>query len=368
MSLVGIFCIVLFLITILSQFGKRLQARNSLAWWGIAFLILVATIEPESLRVFTDILGIKLISNFILAASIAFLFLHSLDVGAEATSLQRKLRSAVSTQAAEAFIRNQASSEPFVDNRKRVLIVLPCFNEEKSLIGMIVRIKNTVGSVQSIHFDYCFVDDGSTDDSRRILKKECIRAFTTHTANLGVSGVIMTGCKVMLDGDYDYLVQCDGDGQHPVEEIGNLTKFAISNNADLTIGSRFFNEVSVNSGNTDLRSTSLRRYFGIRAISFLLRFFGVNAAVSDPTSGFRVYSRKACKMLIGEMPDEYPEPESIALMAIYNYKICERRVIMQAREFGESSLAGLKSIRYMLKVTTALAGLRLRTIAIMARS
>lgn len=89
-------------------------------------------------------------------------------------------------------------------------------------------------------------------------------------------------------------------------------------------------------------------------------FFGVK--IPDPTSGVRVYSRAAVKILTGNLPDEYPEPESIAILATHGLKIAEIPVTMQARASGVSSLNGFKNLAYMAKVISALVGLRIRTL------
>jgi hypothetical protein len=73
-----------------------------------------------------------------------------------------------------------------------------------------------------------------------------------------------------------------------------------------------------------------------------------------------VYSEKAYKFLIRNMPEDYPEPESIALFSQGHLKIAEAPVTMVARAAGSSSLAGLKSIQFMVKVSVSLLALRLR--------
>ena len=84
--------------------------------------------------------------------------------------------------------------------------------------------------------------------------------------------------------------------------------------------------------------------------------------MSDPTSGFRIYSKEVLPQLIKEMPEEYPEPEILALLLLKKKKIVEVPVIMNAREAGVSSISGLKSVHFMLKVMSALFGLRLRNL------
>ncbi len=88
--------------------------------------------------------------------------------------------------------------------------------------------------------------------------------------------------------------------------------------------------------------------------------FTKGSRIYDTTSGFRVYSKKAMTRLLSVLPDEFPEPESIALLSLDNQKIVEMPVEMRKRESGVSSLAGLKSARFMIKVLSALIGLRIR--------
>jgi hypothetical protein len=129
---------------------------------------------------------------------------------------------------------------------------------------------------------------------------------------------------------------------------------AAERKVDLLVGSRF----CANS-QADESTTAMRR-FGGRLISLSLATFGRRAQVSDPTSGFRVYSRRAAGLLAQRMPDEYPEPESVAVCAIQGLAIGETPVKMLAREAGESSISGWKSAIFMVKVLTSLLSFRVR--------
>jgi hypothetical protein len=62
------------------------------------------------------------------------------------------------------------------------------------------------------------------------------------------------------------------------------------------------------------------------------------------------------------MPDDYPEPESIALLAVTNAVIAEYPTPMQPRSGGQSSIAAFGAVQYMIKVISAMLGLRLRTL------
>ena len=62
------------------------------------------------------------------------------------------------------------------------------------------------------------------------------------------------------------------------------------------------------------------------------------------------------------MLDEYLELEVVVFMKLVGLKVGEVRVVMLPRTTGVSSLAGLKSVAYMIKVASALLGLRLRSL------
>jgi hypothetical protein len=62
------------------------------------------------------------------------------------------------------------------------------------------------------------------------------------------------------------------------------------------------------------------------------------------------------------MPDEYPEPETVALARREGLKLVEYGVSMNARTSGKSMISGMKTAIFMYKVLTALLGLRLRTL------
>jgi glycosyltransferase involved in cell wall biosynthesis len=75
--------------------------------------------------------------------------------------------------------------------------------------------------------------------------------------NNNVSGVLMTGFQIALLAGFDYAVQCDGDGQHPVNEIERLLEEAKAHHADLLIASRFASDGT--NGDTLASTTLLRR-------------------------------------------------------------------------------------------------------------
>ena len=337
---------VAFFVLVLSQFGKRIAARQSLVWWLVAFFLLAAVVSPSLLVPIAHLLGIELVSNMVLATLILFVMLQILVESSETTAQLRKIRNLVSTLAA----RDYKYDNQVLTTVSGALVVCPCYNEQECLPQFLHNIK-AAGQ------RFLVVDDGSSDASLSVLLDSAPAHFVSHATNIGVAGVLLTGFKVARDAGFDYVVQCDSDGQHPVSEIQRLVSEARAGSFDLLVGSRFCDAALAS-----LESTTLVRRLGGVLLNFSLGLFARKAQVSDPTSGFRVYSRRAYLWLLNQMPDEYPEPESIALLAHAGFVVGETFVRMQPRAGGKSSIGGLKSAAFMVKVVTAIIGLRLRTL------
>ena len=90
-------------------------------------------------------------------------------------------------------------------DRSRVAIVIPAFNEEKT-ISKVVRAANKFG--KSI-----VVNDGSKDNTGEIAKRSGAIVFM-HKINLGYDAALNTGFKKAAKLKFDYIITLDADGQH----------------------------------------------------------------------------------------------------------------------------------------------------------
>ncbi|MBU8896541.1 DUF2304 domain-containing protein [Corallococcus sp. H22C18031201] len=356
MSLLFICVAVAFFGWIFSQFGSWLAARHAVTWYLVSGFILVAAIRPDWLLPVAHLLGITLVSNMVLAGLTMFLFVQMLEQYAENNGLRRQMVRMVSSLAADTFpAREREASDP----RTRVLVVLPCYNESESLPVLVPRLTALQRATPELDLDFCIVNDGSVDATPAVLRRLAPHQHVTHHTNIGVAGGLRTGFLIAQRTGAHFAVQCDSDGQHPIESIPDVVRVARERSVDLLIGSRFAGGGA--EGKDTLASTTRMRRAGGIVVSTLLGLFGRGARVSDPTSGFRVYSPRAMATLLRWMPDEYPEPESIALVALNGLRVEETAVVMSPRTTGTSSLSGIKSLRFMTKVASALLGLRLRS-------
>ncbi|HAQ60641.1 TPA: glycosyl transferase family 2 [Candidatus Delongbacteria bacterium] len=217
------------------------------------------------------------------------------------------------------------------------LIIVPGYNEAKSIGDVINNILE-----QKQNYDILVINDCSNDETSQIARRIAKCKVIDLPINLGVGGAVQTGFKYAYNNGYSYAVQFDGDGQHNASEIGKILTPVQNNEADVVIGSRFLTK------ETSYRSTFARRK-GIYIFRILNLLF-IKQIITDNTSGFRAYNKKAIKFLTYNYPQDYPEPESVVILGRNDFVIKEISVKMNERKNGRSSINGLKIPYYMFKV------------------
>jgi glycosyltransferase involved in cell wall biosynthesis len=220
----------------------------------------------------------------------------------------------------------------------RVLIIIPAYNEEQALGGLLAEIR---ALVTDFTIETVVVDDGSADRTSEVAHDGGARVLEL-CGNLGIGGAVQSGLRLAAREHFDFAVQIDGDGQHPPSELARLLDGAT---ADLIVGTRYRDKAN-------FRSTLLRR-LGSGWLKLVLRVIA-RVKVSDPTSGFRAYGPRALRLFDETYPYDYPEPESLAVARASGLTISEVPVTMRERQGGSSSIAGFSTFYYMLKVTLAI--------------
>jgi glycosyltransferase involved in cell wall biosynthesis len=220
----------------------------------------------------------------------------------------------------------------------KVLIIIPAFDEEKSLPELLDNLQKKFPQ-----YDVVVVNDCSNDKTLAVCRSFGVKVVDLPV-NLGIGGAVQAGYKYAYYNDYDVAVQVDGDGQHNPEYISLLLE-EIKKGSSLCIGSRFID-------NKGFQSTLSRR-IGIKYFSKLIEFI-TNANATDPTSGFRACDRKVIEYFAKQYPRDYPEPETLVAVTRNKFKVSEVPVVMNERQGGKSSITSFKSIYYMIKVTLAI--------------
>lgn len=223
---------------------------------------------------------------------------------------------------------------------KKILIIIPAYNEEKN-------IKKTYDSILEYNkknktkYDVIVINDGSKDNTEQVLKENKIPHITL-IKNLGIGGAVQTGYIYAERNNYDIAIQFDGDGQHDVNYVKNIIEPILTKNADLVIGSRFIEELS------EFKSSTMRQ-IGIKLISFFIKLF-TGKKIYDTTSGFRACNKRTIMEFSRNYPYEYPEPISTTKILKRKYKVFEVPVKMNERTDGVSSIKAWKTVYYMFNV------------------
>ena len=239
---------------------------------------------------------------------------------------------------------------PTVPRERQVLVIIPAYNEEASVGGVIEEVR-ALGP----RFVPIVIDDGSADRTRRHAAERGARVVSLPM-NLGIGGAVQTGIRVAMRDGFGFCCQIDGDGQHIASELLRLVEAQESGGQNIVIGSRY---VGGDASEGD-RSTAMRR-LGSRIISSTIALVFRGARVTDPTSGLRLLDRRAILLFAGDYPHDYPEPISIAVAIRHGLSVLDVPVSMRAREHGRSSIGGVKNLLYMFRVTCYIMLARLRT-------
>jgi glycosyltransferase involved in cell wall biosynthesis len=221
------------------------------------------------------------------------------------------------------------------------LAVVPAYNEARSIASVVRSLHE-----QAPDFDVIVVDDGSTDDTA-LRAAEAGASVLRLPFNLGIGGAVQTGFVYALEHGYECMAQVDGDGQHEPAELGKLVEAMHTNpGVDVVCGSRF---VARGGG----YRAPISRRTGIQLFAFVLSAIS-GQRVTDPTSGFRIYNRRAIGLFAGDYPHDYPEVEAVLLLHAHRLRMIEVPVQMHHRNSGRSSITRGRSLYYMVKVSLAL--------------
>ena len=218
-----------------------------------------------------------------------------------------------------------------------LLVVIPAFNEEKSISTVIQDVRNHIADATIL-----VVDDGSQDSTAEAAKSMQVNVVSLPF-NVGVGGALRTGFLYAHRNSFSQVLQVDADGQHKASEARSLLD--AGHEFDIVIGSRFA-ESSPN------YSASVLRKSAIRWLSFLISKI-CKTKLTDVTSGFRLSSAGAIELFMKDYPVEYlgDTVESLVIAHKAGLSITEVPVQMSQREFGSPSQNFLKSSWYLLRAT-----------------
>lgn len=169
------------------------------------------------------------------------------------------------------------------------VVIIPTYNEKEN-VEAIIR------AVRALDGDYhiLVIDDGSPDGTAGIVKslqQEFPQQLhlIERSGKLGLGTAYLTGFRWALEQGYDYVFEMDADFSHKPEDVPRLYAACADGGADLAVGSRYCNGISVI--NWPIERVIMSYY----ASTYVRTVLGMK--VYDTTAGFKCYSRKVLETI-----------------------------------------------------------------------
>src|SRR3989338_10693078 len=225
----------------------------------------------------------------------------------------------------------------------KLSIIIPAYNEEKTILKVISKVKKQ--KLNKIKKEIIIVDDFSMDNTKKILanlKGKDIKVFF-HEKNQGKGAAIRTGLNHAAG---DIILIQDADLEYNPKEYPKLLKPIIGNKAKVVYGTRMPYITS------HLKEMYMPHVFGNRFLSFLTNTI-YNSKVTDMETGYKVFRKEVIKNMRLRARRFDFEPEITAKILKRRYKIHEVPIEFKARSFDEGKKItwkdGIKAAYYLLK-------------------
>lgn len=156
-------------------------------------------------------------------------------------------------------------------DRERYLVLIPAYNAERSVGGVVAEAKKVMD-------DVVVIDDGSRDRTGDVARDAGAHVLV-HPHNRGKGAALKTGFKYACDNGYDGVITIDADGQHLPHEIPKFIDCREETGADLIIG-----------GRAHLFGQMLARRRFANQLSAMCIAKASKTGITDSQSGYRFYS------------------------------------------------------------------------------
>ena len=168
----------------------------------------------------------------------------------------------------------------------KLIIQIPCFNEESSLPITLSELPKSVAGFDSV--EWLVIDDGSTDKTSAVATENGVHHVVRHVQNQGLAKAFMTGLDACLSLGADVIVNTDADNQYKASNIEQLVAPILNHQAEIVIGARPISDTD----HFSFLKKNLQRLgsWVVRVVS--------GTDIEDAPSGFRAFSAYAAKKLM----------------------------------------------------------------------
>lgn len=167
----------------------------------------------------------------------------------------------------------------------KLIIQIPCFNEEGTLPVTVEDLPREINGVDEIEF--LIIDDGSEDRTREVAKECGVHHITGFSGNRGLARAFQHGLNTCLALGADIIVNTDADNQYSGHDIPKLVAPIVKGEADIVVGDRETHTIS--------HFSAFKKFLQKHGSILVGKASGIE--VPDATSGFRAFSREAALSL-----------------------------------------------------------------------
>ena len=216
----------------------------------------------------------------------------------------------------------------------RRIVIIPTYNEKENIEAIVRKVFSL-----PVDFHILVIDDGSPDGTAGIVKG--LQAEFPEQLHLlersgkqGLGTAYLTGFRWSLDNGYDFVFEMDADFSHNPDDLLRLYSACAEHGADVAIGSRYCNGVSVVDWPIGRIIMSYYASAYVRGV--------LNMKVYDTTAGFVCYSRKVLETIdldAVQMKGYGFQIEMKYTAHKLGFKIKEVPIIFTNRQLGTSKMS-----------------------------
>lgn len=219
-------------------------------------------------------------------------------------------------------------------------IIVPAYNEEKGIEGVIERLQEAVAKLEC-PAEIIVVDDGSTDQTYRVSSAFSDIVTICHEFNRGYGAALKTGIQ---RAQYGFICITDADGTYPIQQIPELVEYLFDEELDMVVGARTGDRV---------RIPLIRR--PAKWFISQLANFASNSNIPDLNSGLRIFRKSAAIRFLAILPDGFSFTTTITLaMLMHDYRVAYIPINYFARK-GKSKIRPIRDTMNFIQLVLRIA-------------
>jgi glycosyltransferase involved in cell wall biosynthesis len=184
----------------------------------------------------------------------------------------------------------------------RICVIIPTYNESKTIIGLIKQ-------VTSLGFEVIVIDDGSSDSTADLAQTSGVTVLR-NLKNLGKGAALVKGYNFAVARGFDAVISMDGDGQHEPNDLMAFVQKAEFSDCGVVIGNRM----------TTIKQMPFLRILTNRFMSWLISLI-TGQYIADTQCGFRLVRSDVLKKIILSTTKYETESEILIRAARLGFKI-----------------------------------------------